>query len=424
MLLEKKAFFWASNEQLMAGGRNKVIKSKFYVPILVLACLSISLLVIVAKAFWVIIQVNVYNEYHDSSPLAHINAIGVLSAVFLTFSLPRLMARVKPRYLLAFSLFLSALMVMSFPFISVSFWGYIITIGVLITSTVAQVIGLTIINETLADAYRTTFQGIYNTLYYLSVAVGPMLVATYGAQYHYALYIYLAIALAVTGAALFLTHSNLIFTEPPGHHHPSRLHRWFEGWHTLNRAPVLFMMSVMTCLNIGVSSNLLVFWGESYHMNVEAAKELPAIFSLGAALLTIPLSYIADRLGVMRTFYGISFVLSICYIVLSLDCAFEMFDYVALFLLGGCISTMTAITLSHVGHFFTNINLAKATAGFSLLRLMGNILGMYMAGEVIDEIKAYGLNLVMGILNLVFIFVLLLIWRKTTTHKDMHSHTH
>ena len=106
--------------------------------------------------------------------------------------------------------------------------------------------------------------------------------------------------------------------------------------------------------------------------------------------------------------YLLTLIALICaYTYLSLDALFEALDYVALFILGGGVSISVAITSSYIGRLFTGYTLVQATAGFNFIRMLAGIGGVYIAGELIDQIEAYGLNWVMSLTNLIlFVFLL------------------
>lgn len=383
-----------------------MFKNRSFIPLVLLSSLTLFFFLALSKAFWVVIQVMILKIYDDTTPLAHINAVVIILSLALTLVWPQVMARVSSKYLLSLSLILAGGCAALYPALETTFVGYILALFILLVANVTLISVMAIINQSLNDKYRTTFMGIFNTFYNLSIGLGPFLLVVFHNNTS-SFYLWMGVLFGLLGLIVLRLKKNISF-KPRKDSQPRHFIRKFSGGIDIikdNR--ILLLLMITTTINMAMASHLLVFWGDSYNLPLLAAKELPAVFALGAVFLVVPISYLADRKGPLRIYLLTLTALICAYTYLSLDALFEPLDYVALFILGGGVSISVAITSSYIGRLFSGYRLVQATAGFNFMRMLAGIGGVYIAGELIDQIEAYGLNWVMSLTNLIlFVFLL------------------
>jgi predicted MFS family arabinose efflux permease len=269
-----------------------------------------------------------------------------------------------------------------------------------------QTVSIVLINYSLNNQIRSSFMGFYNTLYNLAIALGPFLSATFTPKYYLELNFFFILILLFFALLSYFDKNFIELKEKDIEKKTFKTPRVLSVIDIFRNNPLFFILSFTTCLNMVTIIHLLVFWGETYSLNTESSKILQSIFSLGGACLAIPLSYLANKTDIIKIYAFCLLLLVVCFAVLSFNKIFSIYDYIALFIIGGCITATFSMTMSFIGQYM-RAQLSKATAGLSFMRISLSILSTYLAGEIIDTLGATSLNFIMSIINALMLILLL-----------------
>lgn len=377
-----------------------MVKDKKLYATLILCCVSVYLSLLIEKSFGIFAQEYIIKTHSDSTPWVHLNALGVVFTLAVNAAIPPLIRTFQAKRLLVYLLsFIGALLVYHLLQADIPS-TFILLFGTFIIGGTVQTVCQIILNHILLERRRSMFQGIYNTLYNLTLAVGPFLGAFYIPAHTFELSLFFVISLSALILCFRLDKSPLNFQEKGLKKTSPLQKRFFTAFNFFKEHPFFFLLSLTTCLNMGTIIHLLMFWGKTYNLSMENSKLLPSVFSLGGMLLPIPLGYLSDKYGMLKL-YGLTLGVMIgCYFLLSFDLHFGLFDLGALFLLGGGVTSSISYAFSYIGTAYQKEKLVQGTAAFAFMRLTLSIFSLYFAGEIIDQFNATTLNLFMCVLNI------------------------
>lgn len=362
-------------------------------------------------ALWAGLQAIIIERDNDSTNFSHILSISQIIGMFIAAFIPWMVTRVS--YKLLFEIFggIFLISLLMFPFYKGVYSGTISPILNSISLTATYIMVMCLFNNYIKDETRTTYLGVFFMFDNVSMALGPF-VAAYMGYKSVELYYGLSLIILLLTLPFLFSDRNHFYPErrPDLLLQKFSIKRGLDGMRFLAEDKFLFFVVFLTCLNTGLSKNMLVIWGQSYGISLDLATTFPAVFALGGVVLAIPIGYFADKFGILNILKVCLSALIISYLWLSEDTHIEALDIFSLFIVGGAVTALFSLTMSLLGKRYRGDNVVLATSGFTIMRQILNIAGIYIAGESIDLWKAFGINWIIIVLNII-ILVVLFKWR-------------
>lgn len=390
-----------------------MLKQKQFLFPLLLACSLSYFYTILLRAIWVVFQSHMLKQYADTTPFAHFVLLGAILSILFTLFLPQLTKRFGFHPVLIGILILSCCFLILITQTSLKVLKYISFLGLLNLGNLIMTMTGVMVNAALDNRYRTTFQGLYSAFYNIAISIGPLVISAFGDSDLIYFCFFVGCLFFILGMHHLHTNKGLSFKSPPLPKTP-QIYSLFRGLHLLKQQPSLFTFILISCINMGFTGHILVYWGDSFALDLQAAQTLPAIFALGATLLTLPISYFADHYAMHQVFKIILFALLITYSCLGGDIHFEHIDYIALMIMGGCIGALAGFANAAIGNHFKKQDLMDTTAILNIFRTLFIVLGVYISGEIVDQMGAAFFNKVMvGVNGCLFVIYLYLHHQET-----------
>jgi MFS family permease len=288
---------------------------------------------------------------------------------------PRLLSRFAPsRVMQSVTVILAALFILAGMFPNVWFWFPLrFIIGAM--TALLWISSESLINELAEERWRGRIIGFYSSVGAAGFAMGPLLLILTGSNGMLPFYATSAMIL-LAGVPLFMvTHQKI-----------GRAEEKHEGlWKVFLLAPTIMIANVVYAA--GAESLLTFFpiFGMSLGLEENATLALLTIIGLGAMVLVMPISWLADHVDRMG-------LLAIC-VVLTMAGLLLMpwliqvpvFANIFAFFFGGVEGMIYALGVILVGQKFRGAMLAAATTMFTACWGAGTMLGPLLVGIGMDQ---------------------------------------
>jgi len=288
---------------------------------------------------------------------------------------PRLLSRFAPsRVMQSVTVILAALFILAGMFPNVWFWFPLrFIIGAM--TALLWISSDSLINELAEERWRGRIIGFYSSVGAAGFAMGPLLLILTGSNGMLPFYATSAMIL-LAGVPLFMvTHQKI-----------GRAEEKHEGlWKVFLMAPTIMIANVVYAA--GAESLLTFFpiFGMSLGLEENATLALLTIIGLGAMVLVMPISWLADHVDRMG-------LLAIC-VVLTMAGLLLMpwliqvpvFANIFAFFFGGVEGMIYALGVILVGQKFRGAMLAAATTMFTACWGAGTMLGPLLVGIGMDQ---------------------------------------
>jgi MFS family permease len=288
---------------------------------------------------------------------------------------PRLLSRFAPsRVMQSVTVILAALFILAGMFPNVWFWFPLrFIIGAM--TALLWISSESLINELAEERWRGRIIGFYSSVGAAGFAMGPLLLILTGSNGMLPFYATSAMIL-LAGVPLFMvTHQKI-----------GRAEEKHEGlWKVFLMAPTIMIANVVYAA--GAESLLTFFpiFGMSLGLEENATLALLTIIGLGAMVLVMPISWLADHVDRMG-------LLAIC-VVLTMAGLLLMpwliqvpvFANIFAFFFGGVEGMIYALGVILVGQKFRGAMLAAATTMFTACWGAGTMLGPLLVGIGMDQ---------------------------------------
>ena len=325
-------------------------------------------------------------------------AIGMLLASLCAH---RLSKHIANKTLLLFASGLSALSILAIAFsdslLWLMTWRFLMGVG----CGLLVVLGETWVNVISAPQWRGRCVAAYATMYTLCQVAGPSVLAWFGSNAVWPLWI--AFACNVLGFALLLpSKCEMALGEDTGKHSMTPLA-------VIRFAPAVILAIFTFAFFDTAMLALLPLYGLQYGLSEQTAVLAVSVLFIGDALFQMPLGWLADRFGAKRVHSYCARFFIVFLLVLSWAMS-SMALWLVLLLLGASAGGLYTLGLIRVGGRFEGQDLVAANAAIGIVWGVGSLTGPIISNGLMNVLGSNGL--LYGLVGLSVAFLLCSHWQK------------
>ena len=326
-------------------------------------------------------------------------AIGMLLASMCAHRLSKHLAN---KTLLLFASGLSALSILAIAFsdslLWVMAWRFLMGVG----CGLLVVLGETWVNVISAPQWRGRCVAAYATMYTLCQVAGPSVLAWFGSNAVWPLWI--AFACNVLGFALLLpSKCEMALGEDTGKHSMTPLA-------VIRFAPAVILAIFTFAFFDTAMLALLPLYGLQYGLSEQTAVLAVSVLFIGDALFQMPLGWLADRFGAKRVHSYCARFFIVFLLVLPWAMS-SMALWLVLLLLGASAGGLYTLGLIRVGGRFEGQDLVAANAAIGIVWGVGSLTGPIISNGLMNVLGSNGL--LYGLVGLSVAFLLCSHWQKS-----------
>ncbi len=325
-------------------------------------------------------------------------AIGMLLASLCAH---RLSKHIANKTLLLFASGLSALSILAIAFCDsllwLMAWRFLMGVG----CGLLVVLGETWVNVISAPQWRGRCVAAYATMYTLCQVAGPSVLAWFGSNAVWPLWI--AFACNVLGFALLLpSKCEMALGEDTGKHSMTPLA-------VIRFAPAVILAIFTFAFFDTAMLALLPLYGLQYGLSEQTAVLAVSVLFIGDALFQMPLGWLADRFGAKRvhSYCARFFIVFLLVLPWAMD---SMALWLVLMLLGASAGGLYTLGLIRVGGRFEGQDLVAANAAIGIVWGVGSLTGPIISNGLMNVLGSNGL--LYGLVGLSVAFLLCSHWQK------------
>ena len=326
-------------------------------------------------------------------------AVGMLLASLCAH---RLSKHIANKALLLFASGLSALSILAIAFsdnlLWLMAWRFLMGVG----CGLLVVLGETWVNVISAPQWRGRCVAAYATMYTLCQVAGPSVLAWFGSNAVWPLWI--AFACNVLGFALLLpSKCEMALGEDTGKHSMTPLA-------VIRFAPAVILAIFTFAFFDTAMLALLPLYGLQYGLSEQTAVLAVSVLFIGDALFQMPLGWLADRFGAKRvhSYCARFFIVFLLVLPWAMD---SMALWLVLMLLGASAGGLYTLGLIRVGGRFEGQDLVAANAAIGIVWGVGSLTGPIISNGLMNVLGSNGL--LYGLVGLSVAFLLCSHWQKT-----------
>ena len=325
-------------------------------------------------------------------------AIGMLLASVCAH---RLSKHIANKTLLLFASGLSALSILAIAFCDsllwLMTWRFLMGVG----CGLLVVLGETWVNVISAPQWRGRCVAAYATMYTLCQVAGPSVLAWFGSNAVWPLWI--AFACNVLGFALLLpSKCEMALGEDTGKHSMTPLA-------VIRFAPAVILAIFTFAFFDTAMLALLPLYGLQYGLSEQTAVLAVSVLFIGDALFQMPLGWLADRFGAKRVHSYCARFFIVFLLVLPWAMS-SMALWLVLLLLGASAGGLYTLGLIRVGGRFEGQDLVAANAAIGIVWGVGSLTGPIISNGLMNVLGSNGL--LYGLVGLSVAFLLCSHWQK------------
>ena len=326
-------------------------------------------------------------------------AIGMLLASLCAHRLSKHLAN---KTLLLFASGLSALSILAIAFSDslpwLMAWRFLMGVG----CGLLVVLGETWVNVISAPQWRGRCVAAYATMYTLCQVAGPSVLAWFGSNAVWPLWI--AFACNVLGFALLLpSKCEMALGEDTGKHSMTPLA-------VIRFAPAVILAIFTFAFFDTAMLALLPLYGLQYGLSEQTAVLAVSVLFIGDALFQMPLGWLADRFGAKRVHSYCARFFIVFLLVLPWAMS-SMALWLVLLLLGASAGGLYTLGLIRVGGRFEGQDLVAANAAIGIVWGVGSLTGPIISNGLMNVLGSNGL--LSGLVGLSVAFLLCSHWQKS-----------
>ena len=325
-------------------------------------------------------------------------AVGMLLASLCAH---RLSKHIANKALLLFASGLSALSILAIAFsdnlLWLMAWRFLMGVG----CGLLVVLGETWVNVISAPQWRGRCVAAYATMYTLCQVAGPSVLAWFGSNAVWPLWI--AFACNVLGFALLLpSKCEMALGEDTGKHSMTPLA-------VIRFAPAVILAIFTFAFFDTAMLALLPLYGLQYGLSEQTAVLAVSVLFIGDALFQMPLGWLADRFGAKRvhSYCARFFIVFLLVLPWAMD---SMALWLVLMLLGASAGGLYTLGLIRVGGRFEGQDLVAANAAIGIVWGVGSLTGPIISNGLMNVLGSNGL--LYGLVGLSVAFLLCSHWQK------------
>ena len=326
-------------------------------------------------------------------------AVGMLLASLCAH---RLSKHIANKALLLFASGLSALSILAIAFsdnlLWLMAWRFLMGVG----CGLLVVLGETWVNVISAPQWRGRCVAAYATMYTLCQVAGPSVLAWFGSNAVWPLWI--AFACNVLGFALLLpSKCEMALGEDTGKHSMTPLA-------VIRFAPAVILAIFTFAFFDTAMLALLPLYGLQYGLSEQTAVLAVSVLFIGDALFQMPLGWLADRFGAKRvhSYCARFFIVFLLVLPWAMD---SMALWLVLMLLGASAGGLYTLGLIRVGGRFEGQDLVAANAAIGIVWGVGSLTGPIISNGLMNVLGSNGL--LYGLVGLSVAFLLCSHWQKS-----------
>ena len=325
-------------------------------------------------------------------------AVGMLLASLCAHRLSKHLAN---KTLLLFASGLSALSILAIAFSDslpwLMAWRFLMGVG----CGLLVVLGETWVNVISAPQWRGRCVAAYATMYTLCQVAGPSVLAWFGSNAVWPLWI--AFACNVLGFALLLpSKCEMALGEDTGKHSMTPLA-------VIRFAPAVILAIFTFAFFDTAMLALLPLYGLQYGLSEQTAVLAVSVLFMGDALFQMPLGWLADRFGAKRVHSYCARFFIVFLLVLPWAMS-SMALWLVLLLLGASAGGLYTLGLIRVGGRFEGQDLVAANAAIGIVWGVGSLTGPIISNGLMNVLGSNGL--LYGLVGLSVAFLLCSHWQK------------
>ena len=326
-------------------------------------------------------------------------AVGMLLASLCAH---RLSKHIANKTLLLFASGLSALSILAIAFsdslLWLMTWRFLMGVG----CGLLVVLGETWVNVISAPQLRGRCVAAYATMYTLCQVAGPSVLAWFGSNAVWPLWI--AFACNVLGFALLLpSKCEMALGEDTGKHSMTPLA-------VIRFAPAVILAIFTFAFFDTAMLALLPLYGLQYGLSEQTAVLAVSVLFIGDALFQMPLGWLADRFGAKRVHSYCARFFIVFLLVLPWAMS-SMALWLVLLLLGASAGGLYTLGLIRVGGRFEGQDLVAANAAIGIVWGVGSLTGPIISNGLMNVLGSNGL--LYGLVGLSVAFLLCSHWQKS-----------
>ena len=326
-------------------------------------------------------------------------AVGMLLASLCAH---RLSKHIANKALLLFASGLSALSILAIAFsdnlLWLMAWRFLMGVG----CGLLVVLGETWVNVISAPQWRGRCVAAYATMYTLCQVAGPSVLAWFGSNAVWPLWI--AFACNVLGFALLLpSKCEMALGEDTGKHSMTPLA-------VIRFAPAVILAIFTFAFFDTAMLALLPLYGLQYGLSEQTAVLAVSVLFIGDALFQMPLGWLADRFGAKRVHSYCARFFIVFLLVLPWAMS-SMALWLVLLLLGASAGGLYTLGLIRVGGRFEGQDLVAANAAIGIVWGVGSLTGPIISNGLMNVLGSNGL--LYGLVGLSVAFLLCSHWQKS-----------
>lgn len=325
-------------------------------------------------------------------------AIGMLLASLCAHRLSKHLAN---KTLLLFASGLSALSILAIAFSDSLLWLMTWRFSMGVGCGLLVVLGETWVNVISAPQWRGRCVAAYATMYTLCQVAGPSVLAWFGSNAVWPLWI--AFACNVLGFALLLpSKCEMALGEDTGKHSMTPLA-------VIRFAPAVILAIFTFAFFDTAMLALLPLYGLQYGLSEQTAVLAVSVLFIGDALFQMPLGWLADRFGAKRVHSYCARFFIVFLLVLPWAMS-SMALWLVLLLLGASAGGLYTLGLIRVGGRFEGQDLVAANAAIGIVWGVGSLTGPIISNGLMNVLGSNGL--LYGLVGLSVAFLLCSHWQK------------
>jgi MFS family permease len=267
-------------------------------------------------------------------------------------------------------------------------WG-LLTFAHGIVGGVPWVVSEIWMNVVVEEKRRGRVMGVYSTMVAVGLALGPLVLQVVG----------------VYGPAPFLTSAGVALLValpllPHWHTAPRIRYSNDSGFATVVALAPLAMLAAFACgLGEQVAFSFLPVYAVGAGVSAETGALWLSVFVIGNIVLQWPISWMADHFDRRAVVAGCALVSAVLVALLPMVPATSPAVIVTVLLWGGISFAIYPVGLALLGQRFRGGDIARANTAFSMIYILGGLLGRPAAGAAMDAFGDPGLG---GTLALVY----------------------
>jgi MFS family permease len=257
-------------------------------------------------------------------------------------------------------------------------------------------------NVVVEESRRGRVMGFYSTLVALGIALGPFVLQIVG--------IYGSLPFITAAVLALLVALPLL---PYWKTAPAIEHTGDSGYMTVVVAARLAMLAAFACgLGEQVAFSFLPVYAVGAGVSAETGALWLSAFVLGNVILQWPIGWMADHFDRRGVLAGCTLVSALLVVLLTVVSAQSLGVIGVIMLWGGVSFAIYPVGLALLGQRFSGGDIARANTAFSMLYILGGLVGRPLTGAAMDTLGDPGLGATLAVFYAIAAVAALLAFRR------------